>query len=129
MARRHGSSRTVLARAVVWCLAAAALFTADTFAAYQYDDHGKRDPFVPLVTTVAQKKRVAFPPLKEVASIDELRLEGVAAGAGGARTAIMNGEIVREKTRVGVLEIVKVADRSVVVVLGGKEYTVKLPQE
>lgn len=96
---------------------------AETF---KYDPHGKRDPFVPLI---GQEKPSASVSFSEIASIDDVRLEGIAMGQSGARTAIINGEIVREDFKSGEVEVKKVGKDSVVLSISGKEYTVKLPDE
>ena len=41
----------------------------------------------------------------------------------------MNGELVKENFKVGEVEIKKITKDSVLLAIGGKEYTIKLPEE
>jgi len=105
-------------------LLAAAPSTAEQFS---YDSHGKRDPFTPLIGQDKTAGRVLA--LSEVASIDDVKLEGIATQASGNIAAIMNGELVKEKFKTGELEVKKITKNSVTLILSGKEYTIHLPEE
>jgi len=96
---------------------------AETF---RYDPHGKRDPFIPLIGQDRPSASVAF---SEIASRDDVRLEGIAMRESGMRTAIINGEIVKEGFKAGEVEVRKINKDSVVISISGKEYTVKLYEE
>lgn len=93
---------------------------------FKYDPHGKRDPFVPLIGQERPSASVSF---AEIASIDDARLEGIATGQYGTRTAIINGEMVREGFKAGEVEVKKIGKDSVVILLSGKDYTLKLYEE
>lgn len=94
---------------------------------FQYDPHGKRDPMVPLI---GQEKSlggaVAF---GEIASPEDVRLEGIAGTMSGRRTAIINGELVKEGFKLGEVEVSKITKKSVLIKIGGKEYNIDLPEE
>lgn len=111
-------------------LAAVFLITAFFPAAaagdiFKYESRGKRDPFVPLI---GQDKSTRVG-LSDVSSIDDVKLEGIAAGPGGSNTAIINGEIVREGYKQGEISIIRIDAKSVKLSLGGKEFKVNLPDE
>jgi hypothetical protein len=93
---------------------------------FQYDAHGKRDPMVPLVGQDRPSASVGF---AEIASIDDVRLEGIAALASGSKTAIINGELVKEGLKSGEVEVKMITKNSVVLNIGGTEYTINLIEE
>lgn len=101
------------------------LASVGTCEDFQYESHGKRDPFVPLVGS--EKPTIAK--LEDITSIDDINLEGIAVGARGIRSAIINGEILRQGSKVGDIEIRKIGNKMVTLSISGKEYTVKLPEE
>jgi len=92
---------------------------------FKYDAKGKRDPFVPLVGVERAKKSG----LEDVVSIDDIKLEGIAVGPGGKKTAVINGKMLKEGDKVGVVEIRKIDKRAVTLVVGGTEYNIALPKE
>ncbi|MDP3804074.1 MAG: hypothetical protein Q8Q87_00820 [Candidatus Omnitrophota bacterium] len=92
---------------------------------YKYEPHGRRDPFVPLIG----QDKAAAAGLADVTSIEEIKLEGIAINANGKRTAIMNGEIVKEGDKTGDVQILKVGHKSVTLLINDKEFKVSLPEE
>ena len=94
---------------------------------FQYDSHGKRDPLIPLVGQERLTSSVI--PLTDIASVDDIKLEGIAGTIAGSKTAIMNGELVKENSKYGEVEIKKIMKKSVLITISGKEYTVNLPEE
>lgn len=93
---------------------------------YQYESHGKRDPFAPLI---GHGKSAATVGLEDVASIAEVKLEGIAASAKGRTTAILNGELMKEGDIIGIVRVLRINKKSVALLMGGKEYTVELSAE
>jgi len=65
-------------------------------AAFVYDDHGKRDPFVPLVSSAGLV--VTY---DEDLSVNDLVLEGIAADSTGNNAAIVNGKVVKVHDQIG----------------------------
>ena len=61
-----------------------------------YDDHGKRDPFVPLVSSAGMV--VTY---DEDLSVNDLILEGIVTGASGDNAAIVNGKVVKPHDQIG----------------------------
>jgi len=72
------------------------LSLANAQAAFVYDDHGKRDPFVPLVSSSGMV--VTY---DRDLSVDDLVLEGIVADASGENIAIVNGKIVKNHDHIG----------------------------
>lgn len=108
--------------AVIAFLAAAPVAPTEAF---RYEPHGRRDPFVPLIG----QQRGAMPRLRDVTSVHELNLEGIAAGSGGKRMAVMNGEMLRENEKVGEIEVKKITSNTVTVLIDGNYHIVRLPEE
>ena len=95
--------------------------------AYQYEARGKRDPFVPLLGQGGKSSAVVS--LEDAVTIADVKLEGIASDAKGRRVAILNGEIVKEGSLIGLVRTVKIDAKSVSLLVGGKEYTVNLFEE
>ncbi len=92
---------------------------------YQYESHGKRDPFVPLVGS----ERPAIGRLEDVSSYTDVRLEGIATGAGGRIVAILNGQVVKEGDTYGEVKIQKIAGTSVTILFNNRPYEINLNEE
>jgi hypothetical protein len=93
-------------------------------AAAAYDAKGKRDPFVPLIG----QERSSGADLASVVSVDDLKLEGIAAGAKGRQVAIINGQMVKESDKFGAIVIKNITPRSVRLSIEGKDYTLDLQE-
>lgn len=91
---------------------------------FTYSSRGKRDPFVPLIG----HDKGASIRLINVTSIEEVKLEGIAAGARGEKTAIINGEIFRENSRAGEVEIKKITDKNITLLMSGRIYVITLQE-
>lgn len=92
---------------------------------FRYESRGKRDPFVPLIGI----DRPAISKLEEITSPADIRLEGIASGAGGRLVAMLNGEIVKEGQRFGEIEIQKITKESVTIGMSRSVYTKVLGEE
>ena len=93
---------------------------------FKYDSHGKRDPLVPLIGQEKPGGSVGF---SDIMSIDDVRLEGIAGEITGNKTAIINGELVKEGFKSGEICIRKITKSSVTLTISGKEFTINLPEE
>jgi hypothetical protein len=91
---------------------------------FKYESKGKRDPFVPLV---GQEKGKSAG-LETVTSIQDVALEGIAIGASGKNVAILNGRMVKENDKIGVLEIKKITQKSVRLSIDGDVHTLSLQE-
>ena len=74
------------------------LFTNSVYAQenFVYNDHGKRDPFVPLVSSAGMV--VTY---DEDLSVNDLVLEGIVSDASGNNLAIVNGKVVKIHDQIG----------------------------
>ena len=64
--------------------------------AFVYNDHAKRDPFVPLVSSAGMV--VTY---DEDLSVNDLSLEGIVADDSGNNVAIVNGKMVKSHDQIG----------------------------
>lgn len=92
--------------------------------AFEYSSKGKRDPFVPLVGQ--EKPKIAG--LSDTVSIEDIRIEGIALGAGGKNIAILNGQVVKDNDKFGVISIKKISQKSVELSIEDKDYILKLQE-
>lgn len=121
MIRKAGILRTFAVCVVM--IAGSASYTSPKASAYE--PHGRRDPFVPLIG----KERPTVVRIEDVMSIDDLKLEGIAIGAKGERIAILNGEMLKEKKKIGDLEVKKITKRTVTISISGQDHIIKLSEE
>jgi hypothetical protein len=63
---------------------------------FVYDEHGKRDPFVPLVSSAG-----IVVTYDEDLAVNDLVLEGIVADASGNNVAIVNGKVVKAHDKIG----------------------------
>lgn len=95
-------------------------------SAFGYDPEGKRDPFVPLI---GQEKKIRPSGLEEMVAVEDLILEGIAISPSGKNIAILNGRIVKEKDKIGVIQIKKISKKIVELSIDGKDYSLSLREE
>lgn len=91
---------------------------------FQYDDKGKRDPLVSLVT-----QEGAIITYETDFVISDLNLEGIVADRSGKNIAIINGRIVREGDSVGNFVVKEIFETSVVLMQGEKQFDLILKKE
>jgi len=61
--------------------------------------------------------------------VDDVKLEGITIGPGGKKMVFMNGRILGEGDRVGLVEIIKIENESVTLVISGTEHNIELTKE
>ena len=92
---------------------------------FEYNPHGRRDPFVPLVGI----EKPAVTRLADITSVEDMRLEGIVSGGKGEMAAMVNGEIIRKNDKIGDIVVKSITKAGVTLTVGGKEYQLKLPEE
>ena len=94
------------------------VYAQETFV---YDDHGKRDPFVPLVSSAGMV--VTY---DEDLSVNDLVLEGIVSDATGNNAAIVNGKVVKVHDQVGPYVVDVIAVDHVEFLKGADRFILKL---
>lgn len=89
--------------------------------AFVYDDHGKRDPFVPLVSSSGMV--VTY---DEDLSLNDLILEGIVADSSGNNAAIVNGKVVKAHDQIGPYTVDVIGTDHVEFLKGTQRFTLKL---
>ena len=92
--------------------------------AFVYDDHGKRDPFVPLVSSSGMV--VTY---DEDLSVNDLVLEGIVADASGNNAAIVNGKVVRAHDQVGPYRVDLIAVDHVELLKGTERFILRVKKK
>ena len=93
-------------------------------AVFEYDDHGKRDPFLKLVSLSG-----AIVNYDRDMMASDMILEGIMTGEGGGNIAIINGEIVGTYDMIGMFVIKEITTTTVILQKGGENFTLKLKKE
>jgi len=114
---------------VVACAVCGSMFlslpsNADTVAQFKYDNHGKRDPFVPLVGLSGRGTGKT----REILSIDDVEFQGIARNDRGFRIVIVNGEMLEEGATLDALEVIRISDKEALVKISGREYTLNIDE-
>jgi hypothetical protein len=94
------------------------VYAQDSFV---YNDHGKRDPFVPLVSSSGMV--VTY---DDDLSLNDLVLEGIIADTSGDNAAIVNGKVVRTHDQIGPYVVDVIAGDHVDFLKGAEKFTLKL---
>lgn len=93
----------------------------DTF---KYDDQGKNDPMLPLVSADGIIENY-----DDSLSISDLSLEGVMLGDGDSSLAIINGKIVKLKDKIGDFILNEIQREKVYLIKGQKIFELRLKKE
>ncbi len=91
---------------------------------FMYDDHGKRDPLWPLVSSTGNIINYD----KEFQASD-LKIEGIMLGVNGQHLAIINGQIVKKGDQLGSLAVEKIGKNMVILTQGEQKFELKLNKE
>ena len=109
-----------LALAAVMLLAGLALAWAQP-ENFVYDEHGKRDPFAPLVGPGG-----AMISYDSEMTVADLNLQGILADAQGQNLAIINGKVVKVADLIGGYEVGEIGADEVDLVKGQQHFLIKL---
>ena len=98
-------------------------FTNSVYAQepFVYDDHGKRDPLVPLVSSTG-----IVVTYDEDLSVNDLVLEGIVADASGNNAAIVNGKVVKVHDQIGPYIVDVIVSDHVEFLKGSDRFILKL---
>ena len=89
---------------------------------FVYDAHGKRDPFVPLIGDIHMGRTDS----DEIVSIEDVVFQGIASDAMGRKVVIVNDEIFKIGDTAGAMLVKSISNKSVIIVIQGKEYDLLL---
>ena len=90
----------------------------------KYDAKGKRDPFIPLVTSDGRLLK-----LEREETASGLLLEGIIYDEHGLSYAIVNGAVVRVSDKVGDSQVLKIEKNKVIFIKSGQTLEVGLKEE
>ncbi|MBI3316098.1 MAG: general secretion pathway protein GspB [Candidatus Omnitrophica bacterium] len=82
-----------------------------------YDDHGKRDPFVPLITGPSGQSGG----LRGADSLDDLTIEGIVYDPKKGSVVIVSGTLLKEGDEEGNVKVVRIKPDGVVFAVNGIE--------
>jgi len=99
-------------------LSANSLYAQENFV---YDDHGKRDPFVPLVSSIGLV--ITY---DQDLSVNDLDLEGIVADPSGNNVALINNKIIKINDQVGPYVVNAIALDHVEFLKGTDKFILKL---
>lgn len=102
----------------VVCLLFSAALAQDEF---KYDDQGRRDPFIPLVTSDGR-----FIELDKQEAKGVLSLQGIIYDENGLSCAMVNGAAVRIGDVVGGSQVLKIEKNKVIFIKEGNTFAVEL---
>ena len=105
---------------------AVGLFLFQAAAVSAYDAQGKRNPFIPLVTSDGHYLK-----LDDVATTDEpgLKLEGIIYDRFGISYAVVDGQVVKIGDRVGDYQVLMIKEKEVIFMREGQQKIVELKKE
>jgi len=89
-----------------------------------YDAHGKRDPFVPLVTMSTRESSG----LVGVEGVDDIAIEGIVYDPKGS-VIIVNGAVMKEGDELGNIKVLKIESKGARFLLNGTEAYIALYTE
>lgn len=89
--------------------------------AYVYDDHGKNDPFRPILSETGEVIKY-----DTQITIDDMKLEGILGDPKGNNVAIINGKIVKPSDKAGPFTVEAVGLEQVDLSKDGEHFMLKL---
>ena len=120
--KRKGN-RLFFFRCMVSILAAAAFLGMAAAYAVEYDSFGRRDPFVPLVGIPEAGPKMD---LLGVLTVDDMVLQGIIVEPDGARSVIINGQLMKEGEKKGRLSIELIGNNAVQIKIDDAEHKIML---
>jgi hypothetical protein len=93
-------------------------------AIYKYNSQGRRDPFIPIVTTDGRLIKV-----KPEGGVTGLALEGIILDENGVSYAMINGDVVKIGDDINGFEVLKIEDNKVILIKDGEPLEIELNKE
>ena len=93
-------------------------------AVFIYQDHGKKDPFWPLVSSSGNVINY-----DSDLSVTDMALEGIMFGANGEAVAIVNGRIVKKGDKLGEFVVESIEKDLVIFSKGEEKFELKLKKK
>jgi len=106
---------------LICILLGATVFAENNFV---YDSKGKRDPFMPLVTSQGYIVNV-----EEELFASEMNLEGIIYDAQGYSLAIINGKVVKVGDNIGSYTVLESSQSTVILAKETEKYILELKKE
>jgi hypothetical protein len=100
------------------------LAIASEETAFVYDSHGKRDPFIPLIT----KDGRTLTAYSDIISISDVVIEGILFDLKGGSVVIINDIILKQADSISDIVVEKIEKDYVVLSFKGQEYTFNLKE-
>ncbi|MBD3426178.1 MAG: hypothetical protein GF409_02985 [Candidatus Omnitrophica bacterium] len=106
MKKKKNNIACILASSIMLSALAAVILMGEVYShaepgGFEYESHGRRDPFIPLVGVETARGRVEG--LTGIMSIDDVSLQGILVGPDGSKMVIINGEMIKEGAMIGSL--------------------------
>ena len=92
-------------------------------ASHEYTSGGKRDPFIPLAGDIAA---CVTGGLSGIMSLEDVNLQGIVVAPDGAKSVIINGEIMKGGDSIGLFKVLSIGNNEVVVEINENIHTLRL---
>ena len=90
-----------------------------------YDAHGRRDPFVPLITATTRESTG----LLGIESLDQAEIEGIVYDPKNGSVVIISGTVLKEGEELGAFKVLKIKSDGALLSLNGNQVFKTLYQE
>ncbi|MCU0652594.1 MAG: general secretion pathway protein GspB [Candidatus Omnitrophica bacterium] len=114
---------TIVLSAFSFQLSAFSCFAQEGF---KYDSKGKRNPFIPLVTSDGKLLKLET---EETANVEGLLLEGIIYDKNGSSFAIVNSNVVKVGDMIGDIQVLKIGKEKVIFIKDGQTLEIELRKE
>ena len=91
---------------------------------FKYDSHGKRDPFIPLVTSDGRLIN-----LETIEKKGDLKLEGIIYDENGLSYAIVNGMVAKIGDKIEDNQVLKIQKNKIIFIKDGSIFELRLKEE
>ena len=106
-----------------WTIAFLAVSVPGHLYAFNYEAHGRRDPFVPLIG-VAESGHMSG--ARGILTVEDVSLQGIVVGPNGQSAVVINGELMQEGQMIERLLVESIGDNVVVIKIDEEKFYLKL---